>query len=210
MSLKVIGSGFGRTGTMSTKQALEQLGFGPCHHMYEVMTSPTQPAYWRAIAAGEAVDWSAVFAGYNAQVDWPGAHVWQQTSSAFPDAGVIHNERPEEEWWNSFSVTIGKFFTTYHGLELPPHLREIADGMSAWFVKETFGDHTDRAQAIAAYRRNNQKVRDTIPANRLLVFNVAQGWEPLCRFLQVPVPATPFPRTNPRDEFWAHFGGEPA
>ena len=53
-------------------------------------------------------------------------------------------------------------------------------------------------------------MRDTIAAERLLVFNVAEGWEPLCRFLETPEPATPFPRSHPRDEFWAHFGGEPA
>ena len=82
--------------------------------------------------------------------------------------------------------------------------------MSGWFMKNTFADCTDRACAISAYRRNNEEVRDTIAAERLLVFNVAEGWEPLCRFLETPRPATPFPRSHPRDEFWAHFGGEPA
>jgi len=210
MALKVIGSGFGRTGTMSTKQALEQLGFGPCHHMTEVMTNPDQPAKWKAIAAGERVDWADVFEGYNSQVDWPGAAVWPETAAAFPDAKVLHTERPEDAWWNSFSVTIGKFFTAFPTLELPPHFVDIFQTMTGWFVAETFGDHIDRETAIAAYRRNNEKVRDTIPAERLLVFDVADGWEPLCGFLEVPVPDTPFPRSHPRDEFWSHFGGEPA
>ncbi len=210
MALRVIGSGFGRTGTMSMKTALEQIGFGPCHHMVEVMGNPAQPAFWKAIAAGEQVDWNEVFAGYNSQVDWPGAHVWHETSVTFPDARVIHTERPEAEWWNSFSVTIGKFFAVAPTLPLPPHIREIFETMTGWFMKETFGGHVDRDTAIAAYRRNNQKVRDTIPAHRLLVFNVAEGWGPICRFLEVPMPDTPFPRSHPRDEFWAHFGGEPA
>jgi hypothetical protein len=210
MALKIIGSGFGRTGTMSTKLALEQLGFGPCHHMVEVMENPAQPAKWKAIAAGQKVDWEDVFDGYRSQVDWPGAAVWQQTAAAFPDAKVLHTERPEDAWWNSFSVTIGKFFTNAPDLELPPHIAEIFQTMSDWFMKNTFDVHADRDKAIAAYRRNNEKVRDTIPAARLLVFDVKEGWEPLCRFLAVPAPATPFPRSNPRDEFWAHFGGEPA
>ena len=210
MSLKVIGSGFGRTGTMSTKMALEQLGFGPCHHMVEVMGNPAQPAHWKAIAAGEQVDWDAVFDGYNAQVDWPGAAVWPETAIAFPDAKVVHTERPEDAWWNSFSVTISKFFTAAPTMPLPPDIREIFSTIEGWLMKGTFGDHTSRDSAIAAYRQNNQKVRDTIPAERLLVLNVAEGWAPLCRFLEVPVPDTPFPRSNPRDEFWAHFGGEPA
>lgn len=210
LALKVIGSGFGRTGTMSTKLALEQLGFGPCHHMVEVMENPAQPAHWKAIAAGRPVDWNEVFQGYVSQVDWPGAHVWPQTAKAFPDARVVHTERPEEEWWTSFSSTIGKFFTLAPAIPLPPHIADIFATMADWFVKENFGERIEREQALGAYRRNNQRVRATIPADRLLVYNAAQGWEPLCRFLDVPVPATPFPRSNARDEFWAHFGGEPA
>ena len=139
MALKVIGSGFGRTGTMSTKLALEQLGFSPCHHMVEVMGNPEQPAHWHAIGRGEDVDWEDVFNGYAAQVDWPGAAVWHETSIAFPDAKVIHTERPEEEWWASFSVTIGKFFSVAHSLDLPPHIHEIFTTMHNWFLKETFG-----------------------------------------------------------------------
>ena len=210
MPLKVIGSGFGRTGTMSTKQALEQLGCGPCHHMVEVMTNPTQPAKWKAIAAGEKVDWTDIFDGYVSQVDWPGAAVWRQTATAFPNAKIVHTERPEDEWWNSFSGTIAKFFTVAPTLPLPPHIADIFQTMSGWFVKNTFRDYTERDCAIAAYRENNARVREVIPPERLLVFNVAEGWDPLCRFLEVPKPATPFPRSNPRDEFWAHFGGEPA
>ena len=181
MSLKVVGSGFGRTGTMSMKQALEQLGFGPCHHMIEVMENPAQPAQWKAVAAGEQVDWADVFDGYMSQVDWPGAAVWHETAAAFPDAKVVHTERPEDAWWNSFSVTIGKFFTVAPDLELPPHIAEIFQTMSGWFLKDIFEDHTDRESAIAAYRRNNQKVRDTIPSERLLVFYQPALSETHCR-----------------------------
>lgn len=209
MSLKVIGSGFGRTGTMSMKEALGVLGLGPCHHMLEVMENPKQLSYWKAIAAGEQVNWAEVFEGYNSQVDWPGAHVWYETSIAFPDARVIHTERPEDVWWNSFNGTIGKFFANYTDLELPPHIADVADTMSGWFLNQAFDDFTDRDSVIAAYRLNNQKVRDTIPADRLLVFNVADGWEPLCRFLELPVPDTAFPHRHPKKEFWEHFGGEP-
>lgn len=210
MSLKVIGSGFGRTGTMSTKIALEQLGFGPCHHMIEVMQNPAQLPLWKAVAAGEPVDWEEVFAGYNSQVDWPGAAVWPETAAAFPDAKVIHTERPEDAWWKSFSTTIGKFFTHRDALDLPPHVGDIFSTMADWFMRDTFEDHTHRDCAVGAYRQNNRLVRELIPPERLLVFDVREGWEPLCRFLDVPVPSTPFPRSHPRDEFWAHFGGEPA
>lgn len=209
MSLKIIGSGFGRTGTMSTKMALTELGFGPCHHMLEVMGSEAQQARWKAIANGAKVVWAEVFAGFTAQVDWPGAAVWQQTSIAFPQAKVIHTERPEDDWWASFSVTIGKFFILHKTMALPPHIAGLMVAMDKLLIEGIFGGKIERASAIAAYRRNNEKVRDIIAKDRLLVFTPAQGWDPLCKFLNVPVPATAFPKSHARDEFWAHFGGEP-
>jgi len=208
MGLRIIGSGFGRTGTMSTKMALEHLGFGPCHHMVEVMGNPAQPAHWAALAAGEEVDWSEVFNGYTSQVDFPGASVWHELSIAFPGAKVIHTERPENEWWESYSATIGKFFAHRESLPLPPPVAAIFETMDRLLVTGVFGG-LDRERSIAAYRNNNEKVRSTIPADKLLVFSPADGWEPLCRFLDVPVPASDFPRSNARDEFWALFGGEP-
>ena len=209
MSLKVIGSGFRRTGTMSTKIALEQLGFGPCHHMVEVMGNPVQPAFWAAHAAEEDVNWTEVFAGYQSQVDFPGASAWHELTIAFPEAKVIHTERPVEEWWASYSKTINKFWIHREKMELPPHVAEIFRTMKGLIVDGVFGG-TDRESVVAAYKRNNEKVRDTIPADRLLVFAPSDGWAPLCRFLGVAAPATEFPRSNARDEFWALFGGEPA
>lgn len=208
MPLKVIGSGFGRTGTMSTKIALEQLGLGPCHHMTEVMSNPDQPPHWDALAAGEPVDWTEIFKNYTSQVDFPGAAVWPEIATAFPDAKVIHTERPEEDWWTSFSKTIGKFFALRETLDLPPHIAAIFRTMDQIVIQDTIGGLT-RDSAIAAYRENNAHVRDTLPADRLLIFTPADGWEPLCRFLDQPVPESDFPRSNARDEFWAHFGGEP-
>jgi len=209
MGLKIIGSGFGRTGTMSTKMALEQLGLGPCHHMVEVMGNPAQPAHWAALAKGQEVDWAQVFEGYVSQVDFPGAAVWHELSIAFPDAKVIHTERPDDDWWASYSGTIGKFFAHRESLPLPPPIADIFETMDKLLVKGVFGG-LDRESSIAAYRRNNEKVRATIPAENLLIFTPADGWDPLCRFLDVPVPLSDFPRSNARDEFWAHFGGEPA
>jgi hypothetical protein len=209
MALQIIGSGFGRTGTMTMKGALGILGFGPTHHMTEIMAHPEQLQHWKAIFAGEPVVWEEVYAGYVSQVDWPDAACWEQALAAFPDAKVIHTERPEETWWRSFDGTIGKFFGMMDGLDLPPHLREIFLTMREGFVTSTFSDHRDQEIAISAYRGNNQRVREIVPADRLLVFDVAEGWEPLCRFLEVPVPETPFPHHNERREFWEHFGGEP-
>lgn len=209
MSLNIIGSGFGRTGTMSTKLAIEQLGFGPCHHMTEVMGNPKQPDYWKAHAEGAEVDWAAVFAGYRAQVDFPGAAVWHELSVAFPDAKVIHTERPEEDWWASYSATIGKFFEHRESLTLPPPVADIFETMNTLLIGGVMGG-LNKDSALLAYRRNNEKVRKIIPADRLLVFTPSEGWDPLCAFLDVACPETDFPRSNARDEFWALFGGEPA
>ncbi|PKP85087.1 MAG: hypothetical protein CVT80_04505 [Alphaproteobacteria bacterium HGW-Alphaproteobacteria-2] len=208
MGLKVIGSGFGRTGTMSTKMALEELGFGPCHHMTEVMGSPDQPAFWSAFVEGRDVDWTEVFADYNSQVDFPGAAVWPQLIAAFPDAKVVHTERPEDEWWASYSKTIGKFWLHHKSIPAPPQLLDLFANMDELLRNRVFGG-IDRENSIKAYRRNNEAVRATVPADKLLVFTPSHGWEPLCSFLEVPAPARPFPRSNARDEFWALFGGEP-
>ena len=179
--------------------------------MIEVMDNPAQPAHWKAVAVGEQVDWNEVFAGYEAQVDWPGAHVWDRTAAAFPEAHVIHTERPEADWWNSFSVTIGKFFRLYEAAPAAAHSRHLRRPWTGSFMKETFErPRRSRPSDRGLSAKQPEGPRRRFPAHRLLIFNVAEGWAPLCRFLEVPVPATPFPRSHPRDEFWAHFGGEPA
>ena len=210
MTLKIIGPGFGRTGTKSTKDALEVLGFGPCHHMYEVLSNPPQVAHWQKIAAGQSVDYREVFAGYRSQIDWPGAHVWRALSETFPEAKVLLTERPEASWYRSYSKTIGKLFRVYRDMPLPPHVRDMMDAITGMLERETFdGPPYEESVALAAYRKRTADVRAAIPAERLLVFDVAQGWQPLCDFLGVAVPDVPFPHENPRDSFWGALGGEP-
>ncbi|MCX7889353.1 MAG: hypothetical protein N2422_06415 [Rhodobacteraceae bacterium] len=210
MGLDVIGSGFGRTGTRSLKEALETLGFGPCHHMEEVFANPAQVPLWASAVAGGAVDWSRLYAGYRSQVDWPGAHFWREAAEAFPEAKVVHSVRPDDSWWSSFSVTIGKLLKHYRSIPLPPHVREMLDAMDDAVGVQTFaGRYHDRDDALAASHRRTAEVRAAIAPERLLVFDVAEGWEPLCAFLGVPVPDAPFPHRNDRTEFWANLGGEP-
>ena len=210
MALEIIGSGFGRTGTRSLKDALEILGFGPCHHMADCFANPEQVATWQSLARGEPQDWKAYFADYRAQVDWPGAHVWRETLAAFPEARVLHSQRPEESWWRSFSHTIGKLNRVYPDLEMSPHGRAMLEAFAEGIAKPTFPNGTaDKEGALAAYRQRAEEVKAAIPPERLLVFDVAEGWEPLCAFLGVPVPDQPFPRRNDGDGFWQGFGGEP-
>ncbi|MES2916034.1 MAG: sulfotransferase family protein [Pseudomonadota bacterium] len=211
MALDVIGSGFGRTGTKSLKAALERLGYGNCHHMHEIVEHPDQVARWQKLAAGKTVDWNDVFAGYRSQVDWPGAHVWRELAEAFPQAKVVHTVRPEEQWWASFNKTIGKLMGRYTDLPLPPHIRDILAAWNDLAGKGTFGGVLDdKAVGLAAFRRRTEEVLNALPAERVLVFDVAEGWEPLCAFLGAKVPDEPFPHHNLRADFWEVLGGEPA
>lgn len=211
MSLEVIGSGFGRTGTKSLKAALERLGYGSYHHMHEIVDNAEQVVHWQKLAAGASVNWPTVFAGYRSQVDWPGAHFWRELSDAFPDAKVVHTIRSEEDWLARFDKTIGKLMARYKHLPLPPH---IGDTLAAW--NELAGKHTfggalgDKEVCLAAYRRRTEEVREALPVDRLLVFDVAEGWEPLCTCLGVEVPDEPFPHHNLRADFREGLGGEPA
>uniref|UniRef100_UPI004048A8FD sulfotransferase family protein n=1 Tax=Yoonia sp. TaxID=2212373 RepID=UPI004048A8FD len=212
MPLEIIGTGMSRTGTMSTRTALETLGLGPCHHMMELFANPQQVDVWTQVATGKTHDWESVFAGYTSQVDFPGGRVWQQTIEAFPAAKVIHTERPEDDWWASFSKTVLKVWTHHATLtrNMPQHIKDIFVTLTPFYIDDTFGGLPDKDMALDAYRRNNRLVREIVPADRLLVFTPSDGWAPLCNFLGTPIPATPFPKSNGRDEFWDNFDQEPA
>ena len=208
MPLGIIGSGFGRTGTMSLKRALDMLGFGPCHHMEEVLHHPEQVAHWQAVVAGKPVNWEEVFAGYRSQVDWPGAHVWRQLADSFPQAKVIHTQRPEEQWWNSFSATIAVVLGNFRDMPAPPHMRAMMTVAAQMIGPETIGNSLTKDAALSAYRKRAADVEAVIPRERLLIFDVAEGWEPLCRFLNVPAPTTAFPHVNSTEEWWKLVRGE--
>ncbi len=206
MALSVIGAGFGRTGTASLKLALEQLGCGPCHHMEEVLKNPAQLPLWQDAAAGRAVDWEQVFAGYGSMVDWPGAHFWRELADRYPAGKVLLSVRPEEIWWKSFAGTINVLLQTPAAIPVP-HIRATVTMAAELIARQTFRGATDKPSILSAYRRRIEEVRAAIAPERLLVFDVAEGWAPLCGFLGVPVPPTAFPRVNSTEEFWARIRG---
>lgn len=203
MSLDVIGAGFGRTGTLSLKMALEQLGFGPCHHMVEVMAHPETIEFWRRAAEGQKIDWEEIYKDYRATVDWPGCHFYKQLAAAYPQAKVVLSVRDPKKWLESMNGTIFKFMEMMRE-NAPAEQRQAMRFMEIIFDEQTFRDGYDADSALAAYERHLANVKRDIPAERLLVFDVAEGWDPLCSFLGVPVPETPFPRVNSREEFWSH------
>lgn len=204
MALDVIGAGFGRTGTLTLKTALEMLGFGPCHHMVEVIEHPEQIPFWNRAADGEAVDWEEVYGNYRATVDWPGCRFYAQLADFYPQAKVVLSLRDPERWYDSMDETI---LSAVKGNGQEPAAAPPDEGRSKFaeiIYRHTFNLDFSKDNVIAAFERHNAEVKRRIPADRLLVFEVAQGWEPLCAHLGVPVPDHPFPRVNDREEFKTH------
>jgi hypothetical protein len=191
-TLEVIGAGFGRTGTSSMREALVRLGLGPSDHMVENFEHPERFPLWaealRRKIGGESIDWRPLLDGFRATMDWPGAYFWRELIAAHPKAKVILTMRDPERWYDSIRATIFEDWTAVNW-------DIVATG--------TFGGRlTDRAHCQAVFARHNQAVRETIPSDRLLVFEVKQGWEPLCAFLGVPVPEDdPFPHVNDTTQF---------
>ena len=204
MSLRIVGAGLGRTGTLSLKTALEKLLGQPCHHMMELFTHPEQVPYWLSAARGTMPDWHELMKGYVASVDWPSAAFWPELAAANPDAIVLLSTRDSSEtWWNSANETI------FRGISLaPPGIwRDMVQSMMASRFTPDVGN---RAAAIAAYERHNAEVRARVPKHRLLEYQPGDGWEPLCKALGVPVPSEPYPKTNTREEWAARFTAAPA
>ncbi len=199
MGLSVIGAGLGRTGTLSLKLALERLGFGPCYHMKEVFQQlDAHVPLWDRAANDEEVDWDTIFEGYQSAVDFPAATFYRELADHYSTSKVILTVRASDRWYQSFSETI-----------LIPLVEPLPDHLAAWgamtrrvIADRIFGgDILDRAQVIASYEQHNEAVRKTIPSERLLVYEVAEGWSPLCRFLGASIPDEPFPKVNSTDEW---------
>ena len=198
--MQIIGAGFGRTGTKSMKLALEQLGFGPCYHMFEVFAKPEGIPLWHKAAFGEDIEWDDLLGDYQSGVDWPLSHFWQPLAERYPEAKVLLTVRPADQWYTSMSNTI---FSHLAGKEPEDGSRAMWKEMVDKIVLEdTFDNRSgDRAYCEAVFDRHTALVKDTVPADRLIVYEVGSGWEPLCTGLGVPVPAGPFPQTNTTEDF---------
>jgi len=213
MTLRVIGAGMPRTGTMSLKLALEQLGFGPCHHMIEVYTRPHLPPLWARVFDGSLGDFEEIFKDYNATTDAPAAFVFDKLAARYPQAKVILSIRDADKWFTSMQATI---LTRQNQDEVAASpMAPMFQKMGAYLAKNggppaqagpTSGSGSgsaNREGMIAWFNAHNGRVKCSIAPERLLVFEASQGWEPLCAFLGVSVPQTPYPRANDAQEFHA-------
>lgn len=197
MTLSVIGSGLGRTGTKSLQTALNMLGVGPCHHMVEVFQHPETVPLWIAAGQGKP-DWEAIFAGYGSAVDYPSAAHWRELAAYYPQAKVIHTVRDPDKWFDSTQATI---FSANAIGRMDSPLKPFFES----FLGEAIHHITDRAWMTDHFRRHTEAVKAAIPAERLLIYEAGQGWEPICDFLGVPVPAEPYPSENDRAAFQARM-----
>jgi hypothetical protein len=196
--VKVIGTGFGRTGTDSMREALNILGFGPCHHMRELLADPAHRDLWRELNAnldgqGPVPTWSELLGAYGSCIDWPSAAYWPLLVEAFPEARVLLTYRSAQGWWTSFEKTI-----------MPLLLADTSEPQprgADLIIRRVFGGKLDRDHCIAVYEANVARVKGEVPADRLLVHTIGDGWEPLCEFLNVPVPGVAYPNSNSADDF---------
>ncbi|OHV42016.1 MULTISPECIES: sulfotransferase family protein [Pseudofrankia] len=199
----IVGAGFGRTGTLSLKAALEQLGFGPCHHGFELMKRRDTVFDWLDAVEGKPVDWDSMYAGYKSTVDWPGARFWRELAAHDPASKVVLSVRDPEKWYESVHKTLYQAILNVPE-RLPAEVEPLIRLLNLLIWNGVFdGRFGDKDHALRVYEDHIAEVKREIPADRLLVFDVAEGWEPLCAFLGVPVPAEPFPRLNERDAYGA-------
>ncbi len=200
MTLQLIGAGFGRTGTLSLKGAIETLGAGPCYHMLEVARNPTHAELWLRAANGESVDWDALFENFAATVDWPGCTFWRELWVRFPGAKVLLSVRTPESWYESVLNTIYPALSSSG--DVPETIRTQAEMARKLVLENTFdGRFEDRAYTIGVFERHNEDVERSVPSDQLLVYPVGAGWGPLCAFLDVPVPDEDYPHVNKTETF---------
>jgi hypothetical protein len=210
MTIKVIGAGMPRTGTLSMKAALERLGYGRCYHMEEVFAEPSRSKLWTRYFSGQDVDWEEVFQGYGATVDAPGCAAWRDLVRRYPEAKVVLTQRDPEPWYQSMASTIlaegymQSLIGSPVGEMIASMVPVLAGAPRGPLSGPPMGPPPKEA-ALAIQKAHDAAVIAEIPPDRLLVFRVSEGWGPLCRFLGVEVPDEPFPRLNESASFHERF-----
>ena len=196
--MRVIGAGFGRTGTSSLQSALEELLGGKCYHMKDVMVYPDHLRAWHDFAVGKTseMDWERLLAGYAAAVDFPVCVYYEELMEIFPEAKVILTVRDGQSWWKSFNRLMSIVDKVRFLCFLLPKLRKISQFTDKIIIQNVFGGRLEQEHCIGIFERHNEAVRARVPKDRLLEYDVKQGWEPLCGFLEAPIPDKPFPHLN--------------
>jgi hypothetical protein len=214
--MKMIGVGFGRTGTMSLKAALEELGAGPCFHMIDLIMGENKERdlpYWVKIADGEPVDWHEVFEPWESTVDWPAASRWKEIVDAFPGVPVLLNVRDFDGFYKSCENTILAVKEAAQAGELSEDANREQPAPELWGAIEKLiwqgdfqGRFKDKEATRKMYYDRIETIRSYVPADRLTYWELGDGWEPLAEALGVESPDTPFPHLHDTNEFRTEFG----
>lgn len=205
------------TGSYSLRLALEQLGFSPCFHIIDIMGDEDKAnalMWWKGLdqrlkADKQSVDFDEFYGdlahGARAAVDWPTFFYWRELAEYYPTLKLIVTVRDKEKWYQSCIAALNLYFYNpmlrvmvalklvdlihFVATELIPKSVEEFGGIDVFYnEKQRVFDHVDRRIA--------EMMNDERYKNRVLIFRVKEGWQPLCRFLNVKVPNTPFPRSN--------------
>ncbi|QMU28150.1 sulfotransferase family protein [Adhaeribacter radiodurans] len=215
MSIKIIGAGLPRTGTNTLKESLERLGYNKTYHMKELLVHPENLHHWLTLKETGMTKWEELYNGYEATVDFPGYPWYKEHMKQYPDAKVILTIRPFEKWYTSIYSTIwqagpqniSQKIAMMSKLLFNPHLRSVIKCVK--FAKGTiFGVHLqgqfeDKVFAEKIFDKHIADVKAYVPADKLLVYDVSEGWAPLCKFLGVPEPNESFPHLNKKENFKA-------
>jgi hypothetical protein len=215
--MKMIGVGFGRSGTMSLKAALEELGADPCFHMIDLIMGENKERdlpYWVKIADREPVDWHEVFEPWQATVDWPACSRWEQLIDAFPDAPVLLNYRDFDGFYESCKNTILAVKEAAMAGEIEQDANREQPAQELWEVIEKLiwqgdfqGRFRDKEWVREMYFERIETIKATVPSDRLIVWELGvDGWEPLADALRVEAPDKPFPHLHDTNEFRTEFG----
>jgi len=192
--MEIIGVGIGRTGSLSLKLALEKLGYKPCYHILDVLGNPGIIKIWLSIASGKTIDWKKLFRNYRAGLDYPFPTHYQEYLDAFPEVKVILTVRDPDEWYESATQTI--FYLQHFLINWLPWGEKI--GKTTIWYRLFKGRFKDKDFAIMVFKKHTEDIKECVPEDQLLVMDVKEGWRPLCHFLDIPIPDTPFPYVNRR------------
>ncbi len=218
MSIKIIGAGFPRTGTSTLKECLQILGYSKTYHMKELLVNPEDLHYWTTLKETGTTDWDKLYNGFAATVDFPGYPWYKQHMKQYPDAKVILTVRPFEKWYTSINSTIKNAgpktlpqkLMAMAKLAVSARFRKVIKcvkfAKQTIFAEELQGKIEDKAEAEKIFDKHIADVKAYVPAEKLLVWDVSDGWAPLCNFLNKAIPNDTFPHANKKENFKEMLG----
>ena len=213
MSIKIIGAGLPRTGTTTLKRCLETLVHDKVYHMKELLVNPERLHLWKTLDKTGDTDWDTLYNGYDATVDFPGYPWYKEHMKRYPDAKVILTVRDFEGWHKSVFNTVWKAGpqTPLEKIKMMGKLLASSRARNVvkcikffkkiFFADELKGKFMDKAFAKKFWEDHIAEVKAYVPQEKLLVYDVRDGWGPICKFLGVEEPADPLPHLNKKENF---------